>query len=272
MFLILIFVLNFAILYPMDFKNIKGIQHCLYDNLKEFNALNPKGVLKGHWRQGNQGDWVTTDDEYIVRILKKSKLSHPGYKTPRTYVRTVCGSFIVEQRTHKILGEEGIADNIYAFSGNYDSKKDYEKNRKHKSRVKLFARYHAEGDDVVEAFKKAYPAAKSESYIKEKSSTLINRESVYDMVEEERKKYLDEEGVSAKWIIGLYKDIAELSERDSDKLRSLEALSKMLGLFNTETKKEQVSIWAGFTPEQIEGVKDERTKVLAQAEKGDESS
>ena len=93
------------------------------------------------------------------------------------------------------------------------------------------------------------------------------------MVKEEIKKILNDEGVTPEWIIGQYKDIAELSERDTDKLRSLESLSKISGLFETETKKEQVSIWSGFTPEQIEGVKHgEGTKVLAQTEKRDKKS
>ena len=93
------------------------------------------------------------------------------------------------------------------------------------------------------------------------------------MVNEEIKKILDEEEVTPRWLIGQYKDIASLAERDTDKLRSLESLSKIAGLFDTETKKEQVSIWAGFTPEQIEGIKDgKNTKVLAQAESEEKSS
>ena len=34
-------------------------------------------------------------------------------------IRTVCGSFIVEQKTHKMLGKYGVAQNIYAFSGHF---------------------------------------------------------------------------------------------------------------------------------------------------------
>jgi hypothetical protein len=257
----------------MDYKTIRNKSHYIYDDLKEFKAFNPKEIVSGHWREGSEGNWVYTDDGYILEILKKSTIAHPGYKKPRTYIRTICGSYITEQNSHKILGEKGIAENIYAFSGNYDSNKDYHTNRKLKSREFLFARYIAEGNNTMQSFKKAYPNAQSDKYIREKSSTLINKESIQTMVKEEIKKILEDEGVTNEWIIGQYKDIASLAERDTDKLRSLESLSKIAGLFETETKKEQVSIWAGFTPEQIEGVKDgKETKIIAQAEKGKESS
>ena len=52
-----------------------------------------------------------------------------------------------------------------------------------------------------------------------------------------------------------FKDIADISERDSDKLRSLEMLAKISGLFNTDNSKEQLTVWTGFTPEQLESIK-----------------
>ena len=111
----------------MDIKEIKGIGHKLYDSISEFKAFCPNEVIVGNWRVGKICDWVTTDDNYICQILAKAKLNHPGYKKPRTMVRTVCGSFIVEQKTHTILGENVVAKNIYAFSGNNDAKKNTQK-------------------------------------------------------------------------------------------------------------------------------------------------
>ena len=251
----------------MDFKTIKKKHHYLYDNIEEFNALCADGTISGDWRKGNKGDWVLTDDGYVLEILKKSNISHPAYKKPRTYVRTVCGSYIVEQNSHKILGEKGIAENIYHFSGNNDSKKDYRQDRKLKSREFLFARYVAEGNDVISAYMKAYPRAKDKKYIAEKTSSLLNKEEIRTMVKEEIKKILDDEGVTPKWIIEKYKMIADISDRDSDRLRSLEALSKISGLFETDTKKEQLAVFQGFTPEQLENLNGQKTKLVAAGEK-----
>ena len=254
----------------MDFKTIRNNQHYIYENLKEFKALNPNKKVKGIWREGEEGDWVTTDDGYILEILKKSKLSHPSYKTPRTYVRTICGSFITEQKTHKMLGELGVAEDIYAFSGKYDRVYDRAKNRKLKTRPFLFATYVAAGDDVVSAYKKAYPNAKDEDYIKKQSNILLNKEEVRTMVKDEIKKILADEGVSPEWIVAKYKDIADISDRDSDRLRSLEALAKMAGLFDTEKKQEQLTVFTGFTPEQMEAISGgKKAELVAHKEKED---
>ena len=228
-------------------------------------------MVVGDWRHGNVHDWVTTDDGYVCQILAKTKLNHPGYKTPRTMVRTVCGSFIVEQRTHKILGENGVAQNIYAFSGNYEAIYDREKNRKLNTREFLFARYVASGDNVLSAYQKAYPKAKDIDYIKKKSTFLLNKEEIRTMVKEEIKKVLADEGISPEWIVQKYKDIADLSDRDTDRLSSLKALATMCGLFDKERKQEQLTVFTGFTPEQMEAISGgEKTKLVAHKEKKDE--
>jgi len=254
----------------MDIKEIKGISHKLYDNLEEFKVFCPNEEVVGIWRGGKLNDWVLTDDGYVCQILGKSKLNHPSYKTLRTMVRTVCGSFIVEQKSHEILGEDGVVENIYTFSGNYNAKylKAKDKDRKMNSREFLFARYCASGDDAISAYKKAYPMAENKDYIKKKTNILLQKKEIRKMVKDEIQKILNEEGVTPQWIIALYKDIAELSERDTDKLRSLESLSKIAGLFDTEKKQEQLTVFQGFTPKQLEALQGgKETNILAHKEK-----
>ena len=70
-----IFIFGYFYLYLfMDLKVIKGNNHYLYDNIEEFNALNPGNKVKGTWREGDEGDWIYTDDDYICQILKKSMM------------------------------------------------------------------------------------------------------------------------------------------------------------------------------------------------------
>ena len=255
----------------MDFKSIKGSPHYLFDSLEEYKAFGNDLEVKKSWRIGDEGDWVYTDDGYICQILKKSKVNHPTIRKPRTMVRTVCGSFIVEQKTHKILGEDGIAENIYTFSGNYNARYSLSKDRKMNNREFLFARYVAAGEDTLSAYKKAYPKAVNKSYIKKKSNFLLQKKEIRTMVKEEIKKILEEEGVTAEWIIGRYRDIADLSDRDTDKLRSLESLSKIAGLFDTEKKQEQLTVFQGFTPKQLEALQGgKEANILAHAEKEEE--
>mgnify|MGYP006406679285 FL=1 len=254
----------------MEIKEIKGIAHKLYDDVDEFKAFCPNEEIVGTWREGQVYDWILTDDGCVCQILGKAKLNHPGYKKLRTMVRTVCGSFIVEQKTHTMLGEHGVAENIYAFSGNYDAIYSRQKDRKLNNREFLFARYVAAGDNVLNAYKKAYPKARDTDYIKKKSNILLNKEEIRTMVKEEIKKILADEGISPEWIVAKYKDIADLSDRDTDKLRSLEALAKMAGLFDTEKKQEQLTVFTGFTPEQMEAISGGKgTKLVAHKEKKD---
>ena len=165
----------------MDFKVIKGINNYIYDSIQEFQALKPNTPYVQDWRFANEKDWVLTDDDYICQILKKGTIG------TKTFVRTVLGMFTVESLTVKMLGEDGIVDNIYSFSGNYKSSKLYKKNKENSKEI-LFARYIASGVDSIEAFKKVYPKAKKDSYIKDKTKRLLKKESVQNMIKDEIKK------------------------------------------------------------------------------------
>ena len=131
----------------------------------------------------------------------------------------------------------------------------------------------AAGVDLSQAYSIVYPRAQDKQYIKTAANKLLQQKKVQQMVKEEIKDILHSEGVSPEYIIRLYKDIADISERDTDRLRSLVALAKMSGLFDTEKKQEQLTVWAGFSPEQLEAIKDDKgnAKVLAHAEKDEQS-
>ena len=255
----------------MDFKSIKGNPHYLFDSLEEYKAFGNDLEVKKSWRVCDEGDWVYTDDGYICQILKKSQVSHPGYKTPRTMIRTVCGSFICEQKSHKLLGEEGVVENIYTFSGNYNATYSRSKDRRLNNREFLFARYVASGEDSISAYQKAYPKAVNKDYIKNKSNILLQKEEIRTMVKEEIKKILDEEGVTPEWIIGIYRNIADLSDRDTDRLKAVKDLATIAGLFDTDKKQEQLTVFQGFTPKQLEALQNgKETNVIAHAEKEEE--
>ena len=251
----------------MDIKVIKGQEHYLYDNKKESMALAPDIITKGDWKRGKEGDWVYTDDLYICQILRIFYITVPSTGKKKKCIRTVCGSFVVGQENVKMLGEHGVAENIYTFSGNYDSINEI-RSKKTSSKKMLFAQYVAAGMDTSQAYSIVYPKAKDKQYIKTAANKLLQQKKVMEMVKEEIKDILNSEGVTPEYIIQRYKDIADISEKDSDKLRSLDALAKMSGLFDTEKKQEQLTVWTGFTPEQMEAIKDGNNKqeVLAHAE------
>ena len=238
----------------MDIKTIKGIDYYLYDNEQEFRAFQTGMALRHYWRDGEEGEWVKTDDDYVCQILRKMKIGN------KDCVRTVCGTFVIDNN-YKMLGENGVAENIYSFSGKAIQFSDNTTKGQF-----LFAQYIAQGFDAIESYKKAYPRSKSENSIKKQTSRLLKNEKVQKMIKEEIHKCLEAEGVTSEWIIGRYKTIADLAERDSDKLRSLESLTKIAGLFDLNEKRtEELTVFAGFTPEQLEEVKDGKAIPIAQA-------
>ena len=239
----------------MDFKDIKGNRHYLYDNLEEFLALVPNNSVTHNWRDGKEGEWIVTDDSCVCQILKKSKIGN------KTCIRTLCGTYDVNG-SFQMLGDKGIVDNIYSFSGKYSSDTD-----KISGKQQLFAQYVAKGDNAIEAYKKSHPDAKSESYIKRRTSSLLKTESVQKMIKKEIQECLASEGVTPEWIIGQYKTVVDVSDKNSDCLRALESLTKIAGLFDTQdTKSEQLTVWAGFSPEQLEALNGTK-KLVAHAEK-----
>ena len=228
----------------MDFKVIKKIKHYVYDSEEEFRVQYPKyGVVKA-WREGNEGDWVFTDDNCVVQVLKRDILkSHTNRK--EIYIRTICGQRMIRDKKD-LIGE--VSSNIYSFS------RQNPKDKKLSSREIMFARYVASGISPVESYKKAFPTNNHE-YAKMKSRQLVSTTRVQSMIKEEVQKALHGVGVTPEYLIERFKDIADLSERDSDKLRSLESLAKIAGIFDSNTEKEQLTVWTGFTPEQLNAIK-----------------
>ena len=60
----------------MELKDIKGINHYLYDNITEFNAFNDGVAVDSDWRDSSESSWVLTDDDCVVQIIKKFNMKN----------------------------------------------------------------------------------------------------------------------------------------------------------------------------------------------------
>ena len=240
---------------PIQSKTIKNRTHFLYST-EEFKQTYPEYGKITQWRSGKEGEWVLTDDDHVVQILKKGKI-----KGGAGYIRCITGSFTTTG-IKKMYGT--IPENIYTFSGTNEYRK-FQQRTESTSRENLFARYVASGKDVVEAYLDVYNTTNVD-YAKHRAGKLLKTERVLKMITEETKKVLEEEGVTASYIIQKFKQVADIGDRDSDVLRSLECLSKISGLYDTQdTKKQELTVWGGFSPEQLKQVSDE--KLIAHGEK-----
>lgn len=236
-------------------KTIKNRTHFLYST-EEFSRKHPSyGQLK-HWRSGNEDDWVLTDDDHVVQILKRGKI-----KGGQQYIRTICGSYVTSG-IKRMIGR--IAENIYTFSGTNEYR-NFIRKKETTGKEVLFARYVAAGKDVVKSYLDVYKT-NNVDYAKQRSGKLLKTDRIQNMITEETKKILEDEGVSPNYIISRFKQVCDIAERDSDVLRSLESLAKISGLFAVQDeKKQELTVWSGFTPEQLNEVKNE--KLIAHGEK-----
>ena len=70
----------------MDFKEIKGTKHYIYDNKDEFSIDHPDIPVRHNWRHGEEGEWVSTDDGFVCQILRKLNI-----KEKSVYIEHVKG-------------------------------------------------------------------------------------------------------------------------------------------------------------------------------------
>lgn len=238
----------------MQFKKIKNKKHYIY-TVSKWETKYPNRLLC-HWKVGQEGDWVLTDDEHVCQILKRAKYGRTEI------VRTICGTFDVNADVSMVAE---IPENIYSFSKS-NCYKNFKDRKDVTSRELLFARYIAKGDNVVTAYLNAYKTENPE-YANKRSQSLLKTERIQSMINEEVRKILDEEGVTPNYIIRTFKLVSDLSERDTDKLRALESLAKMSGLFEQEKQTEQLTVFAGFTDKQLEAIKNGKTEVIAESKR-----
>ena len=80
-------------------------------------------------------------------------------------------------------------------------------------------------------------------------------------------KFLSKDKIMNK-LISKYKDIADISDRDCDRLKAVKDLATIAGMFNVEKKQEQLTVFQGFTQEQMEALGGKTdAKLIAHKEK-----
>ena len=159
----------------MDYKEIKGIKHYIY-SLTEWDLKYPNSILES-WRVGLEGDWVLTDDNHVVQILKKA--DYEGMEI----VRCITGTYKV--KGNQLMGSD-IPNNIYSFSKTsiYDSFKNREKPNKNEF---LFAQYIARGEDTISSYLKAFKT-NNKNYAKRRANELLHSERLEKWYQKKSKK------------------------------------------------------------------------------------
>mgnify|MGYP003138219830 CR=1 FL=1 len=171
----------------MEKRTIKKIDHYVYDTIEEFKEHHPNLVVHPDWRIADQGDWVYSDDDRIIQLIKVSKsVQHhsdrKNYKFAKGWVRTVVGSFI--NRPNVIMDTDfDKHPNRYTFSTKIKNTSDLVKKRKKiTNKEKEFATNIVVGMGAVKAYKNAYNEI-SDQKARKKATVLLKQERVMSEIE-----------------------------------------------------------------------------------------
>ena len=107
------------------------------------------------------------------------------------------------------------------------------------------------------AYLDAFPT-KNERYAHQKSAQLIKTERVQKAMKEELKPVLKEKGVNEAWYIENMKNIVELGQSESNRLKALIELGDVMDVKDkNQTKVTQISgaVFKGFSEDVLEEVK-----------------
>tara|TARA_R100001510_G_scaffold22373_1_gene19593 strand:+ start:1023 stop:1796 length:774 start_codon:yes stop_codon:yes gene_type:complete len=252
----------------MESRRIKNVEHFVYEDLEEFKKDHPNTVVHPDWRKSEEGNWVYSDDDRIVQLLKVKKMvSHhsdtKNYKYADGWVRTVVGSFINKKST-KMDTDFSSHPNRYTFSKTIKNTSErVHKRTKITNKEKDFATNVVVGMGAINAYKNAFKEESSQK-ARKKATILLKQERV---MEEIQKSVLDVAkglGVDHEYILSKLKHLADYSEDDNIILQSAKELGKIIGTSNNNIKQKEVGlmgVFQGFSQEQLEGASRDQKQI-----------
>lgn len=248
----------------MEYRIIKNKKHYVYDSVEEmkyhyskFGSDLPK--IKPNWKDANEGDWVISDDDRIVQILKRGKLGNCNYD----YVRTIVGTFNTSEKTFMDT-DFSQHKNRYTFT-----KKDYNlyrekmnrKNLSHNERV--WVTYMILGKDPIESYKKIF-GSKSLATAKKGAAVLLEQRRVKRALAEGIKEIADNLGLTHDWVLSNLKDIAENANGERVRMESILSIGEIIGTVGESKQETQkmIGVFSGFSPKELDEVKKEKHRLL----------
>ena len=251
----------------MKARKVNGVDQLLLESEDEFKKFFPKQSIVKDWRDGQEGNWVLTDDGQVCQVLKRGNMTNGNIK--KDYIRTVMGTYSCSSK-NEISGD--MPKNMYAFGSNAKSTYRGRKDRKETTKKEfIFAQYVAKGENAVDAFLKAFPT-KNKDYARRESNVLLNTTRMQKLIREEIDKVMNEAEITPLYILEKMKEIVEsTTSRDSDKVSLLKELVAIAGMRDTDKKSESVTVFQGFSNEQLEAIGGNNVKKIASAKKEIES-
>ena len=249
----------------MEYQKIKGKRHYVYDDIDEFQEDYPNKLPLKNWRTAQEGDWVWSDDERIVQLLKVSDIKHPQdrkhYTWAKGWVRTIVGTFLNRENT-KMDTDFSKHPNRYTFSTKIKNTSARVKERENLTKNEpIFSVNVAGGMGAVKSYMEAYEETNPEK-ARKKAVVLLKQERIMQEVERSVLEVSKTLGLDHEFVLRKLKLLADHSEDDNIVLQSTKEIGKIIGTTGTTVKQKEVGmfgVFQGFSPEQLENI--ERQKL-----------
>lgn len=207
------------------------------------------------WRDGHIGDWVKTDDDCVIQVLRRGQmLRAKGRNKIREYIGTCTGTFPIGPRTKMDTSKRA---NIYSFGGSKSPDTILVDRESLTTAEQVFVLYMSQGMKPEQAYLKAFPT-NNVRYAKEKSGHLVKTERIKTAMKEELKPVLEELGVDETYVLKGIKTEAETADKSDTRLKALFKLSDIMDLEDkNQTKVTQISgaVFKGFGENALEEIK-----------------
>ena len=245
----------------MKKRAIKGVNHLVFKNLKEyqshFGKQSKPPVRK--WREAKENDWVVADDGGIIQLLKVSNnIKHPNdrpnYKLSKGWCRTVVGTFLIKDNTFMDTDFDKHP-NRYTFSTKIkNTNSRVYKREKATRKEKEFATHIVTGQSAVESYMKSFKEA-DEGKATKKAAILLKQRRIMSEIEASALEVAKELGIDHRYILRSLKCLAENAGDDNIQLQAIKELGKAVGTLGQTKKVETgvVGLFQGFSQKELEG-------------------
>ena len=240
----------------MRHYRVNKIEHTVFDNLDEV----PGDIdYLYNWRHGHLGDWVATDDECVIQILREGTMRKPkGLNREQIYLGTCTGTFVVSDNTKMDTSKR---EDIYSFGGRERNERIESKDNL-SSREHTFVQYLVSGMDPRKAYLKAFPTD-APHYAGLRAGQLVKTTRIKTAMKEELKPFMEELGIDETYILKNIKSVVDSTQKDDTKLKALFKLSDIMDMEDkNQTKVTQLTgaVFQGFSDEKLAEV--ERPKEI----------
>ena len=215
-----------------------------------------KGIVYKYWRDVSieKGDYVITDDEFVVEVLAVSKRRNKKGEWVQLIVRTPIQTAYADAKFKNKLTTKEVSSSVFMNGDRFRS----ESKRGLTSQQKEFAILVASGIDPYMACKRAYNVQSGKN-TKQMLSRLLSNDKIQEMIVGLMQKSLVEVGINESFLAEKLKDIIE-DDNPRDRLPAVMFAGKLL---EQNSKQLDKPVCADFT-EVKEGVPtDSNLRVLA---------